>query len=66
MLKGSRRRKHSGMGDGRVNPKVIDELRTAFSESSLLINVDLVEWANLKVDFRRIIEETATTIQTAI
>ena len=53
------------MGDVRVNPTVIDELRTAFSESTLPMKVDLVEWAGLKSGFRGIIEYSSTVIQGA-
>jgi len=51
------------MGDERVNPRVIDDLRTAFSESPLPIKVDVVEWATLQEGFQRIVESTSTVLQ---
>ena len=53
------------MGNQRVKPNVIDDLQTAFSESSLPIKVDLVEWATLQEGFRKIVESTSTVLQPA-
>ena len=51
------------MGDERVTPTVIDDLRTAFSESPLPIKVDLVEWATLQEGFRKIVETNSAVLQ---
>ncbi len=53
------------MGDNRLQPTVLERLHSAFSESMLPMKVDLVEWADLKEGFRKIIETTATAIPMA-
>jgi len=51
------------MGDDRLQPAALERLRSAFSESTLRMKVDLVEWADLNGSFRTIIQTTATVIQ---
>lgn len=51
------------MGTGRLRPDALERLRLAFSESSLPMRVDVVEWNTLKTAFRKIVESTSVAIQ---
>lgn len=51
------------MGDDPLPPADLERLRLAFSESSLPIRVDVVEWAALNEAFRRIVEAGSITLQ---
>jgi predicted nucleotidyltransferase len=53
------------MGDKPVKPKIIDELRRVFSESTLPMKVDVVEWATLQPGFREIVKSSSTVLQPA-
>ncbi|OGJ56840.1 hypothetical protein A2635_05190 [Candidatus Peribacteria bacterium RIFCSPHIGHO2_01_FULL_51_9] len=50
------------MGEDRLPPAAIDSLRFAFSDSVLPMKVDVVEWAGLKENFRRIIRDSSLAV----
>lgn len=47
----------------RLPAHVLERLRLPFSESSLPMRVDIVEWAILNETFRAIVASTSVTIQ---
>lgn len=51
------------MGDNRLLPSALERLRLAFSDSTLPIRVDIVEWAALSPTFRSIVAAHSATIQ---
>lgn len=51
------------MGDDRLTASALELLRTAFSDSTLPMRIDLVEWATLNDTFRRIVQSRSVMIQ---
>lgn len=51
------------LGSEPVTPPVLIDLKEAFSESDLPFKVDLVDWAETKENFRRIIQTAHVVVQ---
>ncbi len=51
------------MGDSAIPSAVLEDMKEAFSESSLPFKVDMVDWATTKDNFRRIIEKEYVVVQ---
>jgi len=54
------------MGARRLLPSVLERLRLAFSDSTLPIRVDIVEWAALSPTFRSIVAAHSAAIQSPL
>jgi len=53
------------MGSAPLSAPVLADLREAFSESDLPFKADIVDWAETKENFRRIIEAAYVVVQKA-
>ena len=52
------------MGSAPLPASILADLKEAFSESDLPFKVDIVDWAETKESFRRIIESACVIVQT--
>ena len=51
------------MGEARLKPSILEQLREAFSDSTLPMRIDVAEWATLNETFRAIVQLNSIIIR---